>query len=123
MSSSIINLKEPTQCHLWQKENISTDDMAFETVQTYDCDDDDHLKRKLLKCKQCGQLYFYEFYEVIDYEKGNDPQYRTFIPVDSEIIAKEMSKKSPIDILYYYPRIQSDFPEDAKKRTTKWNKI
>jgi hypothetical protein len=45
----------------------------FELVETYA--DESHLRRYLLKCRECGQLYFFEFYEWVDWEHGNDPQY------------------------------------------------
>ena len=54
----------PTQCHLWQTENFSSQDLSlenFELLETFA--DDSHFWRYLLKCKECGQLYFYEFYE------------------------------------------------------------
>ncbi len=117
-------VKEPTQCHLWQKQDLSSSDLdpkTFEVIKVFL--DDDRLKRKLLKCKDCSQLYFYEFYEEIDYIGGNDPQYRTFVPVESKEQAEEISNKSLWEIHTYFPRLLCDFPKDADRPISpKWVK-
>lgn len=109
-----------TNCHLIHKENISEADLSTETLEHIErFTDESHLGRDLLKCKKCGQLYFFEFYEEIDWDKGNDPQYSTWIPVESEEKAKEMSVMTPIELLQFSPRIQKDFPSDAKEPSFK----
>lgn len=40
----------PTQCHLWQKEDISLADFDWEAVKTYW--DSSHEWRHLMKCNQ-----------------------------------------------------------------------
>src|ERR1700733_7265532 len=83
---------EPTQCVLWHNPTRVRDRVQdrFEIIDTYE--DDSNLIRRLLKCRECGQLYFYEFYEEIDWIDGDDPQYRKYIPVsnmsDVEILQK-----------------------------------
>lgn len=122
MKNEVIRLKEPVQCHLWQKEDLTSEDLdsptAFESLCTFV--DDSHMTRMLLRCKQCGQLYFYEFYEVIDWKEGNDSQYRTYFPIESEKTAEEMSKMTPIGLLLYFPRLQDDFPEEAEHPSVRW---
>lgn len=51
----------------------------FDQIQTFE--DTSHWWRHLLKCEDCGQLYFHEFYEEVDWQDGDDPQFWTFIPV------------------------------------------
>ncbi|MDD4062743.1 MAG: hypothetical protein PHV25_03200 [Candidatus Pacebacteria bacterium] len=107
---------EPKQCHLWRKEDLNNSDLRlnnFEELTVFT--NSSHLTRKLLKCKDCGQLYFYEFYEEIDFIGGNDPQYQTFIPVETEEKAKEISKEDLLEIHNHSPRILIDFPEEAEK--------
>lgn len=110
------------KCHLWNKDKPTKEDIDlksnFELLHTFV--HDSHLWRYLLKCKECGQLYFYEFYEEIDWDKGNDPQYTTFIPVASEDEAKKMAEKSPLELLQFSPRLQQDWPSDAEKSTIRW---
>jgi hypothetical protein len=73
-------LPPPTQCVLWEQPDlVMTPRGRFETVETYT--DESHLQRALVKCRECGQLYFYEFYERVDWDKGDDAHYSTFIPV------------------------------------------
>ncbi len=117
-----IKTKIPTQCHLWQKENLTSYDLAigdtFEVIKTYT--DESHLIRSLVKCKQCGQLYFHEFYEEIDWENGKDPQYTTYIPIEDIEAADELNKTNQLELLQFSPRLQNDFPSDADKPIIKW---
>lgn len=77
-------------------------------------EEDSHLMHRLYRCRKCGQLYFYEFYEEIDWAEGNDPQYRTLVPVEDEGSAELLSRKAPIELLAY-PSIRMDFPRKAKE--------
>ena len=105
------------QCRLWQidEPEVGRDDMDI--VETLA--EDSHFIRRVLRCRGCGQLYFYEFYEEIDWLNGNDPQYRTYVPVDEGDIAalREMGR---IRLLTYEPRLQRDWPRDAERPITKW---
>lgn len=124
MKNSNINVQtiRPEQCHLWNEEYIKEDKNIsgdFEELNTFE--DESHLIRRLLKCKDCGQLYFYEFYEEIDWVNGNDPQYRTWIPVKTEKDAKKLSMIPVIEILKFFPRLQSDWPSNAERPKFKWS--
>jgi hypothetical protein len=110
-------MKRPTQCVLWEKpELVGTD--HFELIETYV--HESHLWRYLLKCRECGQLYFFEFYEVIDWIDGDDPQYLTYIPIETAEEIETLKKSSPIDLLRYFPRLQKDFPKGAKSPNVRW---
>ena len=115
-------MKQPAQCHLQQKENLTNEDINvknnFELLHTFE--DESHLWRYLLKCKDCGQLYFYEFYEEIDWKEGNDPQYRTFIPIESKEEAENMAKMKSFELLKISPRLQYDWPANADKSKIYW---
>ncbi len=114
-------MRNPTQCHLWQAENLSPKDLygCFESLEEFE-EEDTHFRRALMRCKHCSQLYYYEFYEWIDWEGGNDPQYRTWIPVESREEIEELNKTDHISLLRYFPRLQSDFPRDAKEPRVFW---
>ena len=91
----IENRKQPAQCHLWAKDRLADEDLDCLTfVKEYM--DDPHLARWLSRCGLCGQLYFGEFYEVVDWDKGDDKQYATLIPVENESEADEINK-------HYFP--------------------
>jgi len=114
-------IQKPLQCHLWQKEEVSSDDLAaenFAVVKTYL--DESHAIRRLLQCRHCGQLYFYEFTEEIDWEGGNDPQHRVWIPVGSRAEAGELSRLPRLELLQLSPRLQSDWPQEVEKPQVQW---
>ena len=113
-------MKNPTQCALWEKPELIDEPSKgrFEVIETFA--DDSHFWRHLLKCRECGQLYFFEFYEWIDWEKGEDPQYSTFIPVETDEEVEMLKKSSPLELLQYSPRLQKDFPKEAKQPTLRW---
>lgn len=102
----------PSGCHLWLNGNPSLEQLRDDLIDIKVYEDDSHLIRKLKKCKACEQLYFYEFYEWIDWVEGNDPQYRTWIPIRNIEDADALSKLSPMTLLTY-SGIRSDFPENA----------
>lgn len=107
-----IHNKIPFQCHLWQKGAPTAKQLLKDLVDVATYEDDSHLIRKVKRCRKCRQLYFYEFYEEIDWVGGNDPQYRTWIPIEDEDSAEELSSLSPLQLLRY-SGIRSDFPSDA----------
>ena len=117
-SEGEVEMKSPTQCVLWENPAPGARFEGFERLDTYV--DDDHLSRHLLRCRECGQLYFYEFYEWIDWEGGNDPQYRTYIPVESDTEIEALKKASPFELLKYFPRLQRDWPKEAPAPTVRW---
>jgi hypothetical protein len=109
----------PDRCHLWTKQHLKQSDLpVLEMVETYL--DEDHLKRSLVKCSDCGQHYYREYYEEIDWEDGNDPQYRTYIPIipDPDSI-KALSAMSPMELLGLIPRLLDDWNADGS-RVTQW---
>jgi len=107
-----IRISRPTKCFLWQVETLSIEQLrlAFQVVATYV--DDSHLIRTLLRCCECGQLYFHEFYEEIDWTEGKDAQYSTWIPIDDAESGEELSKMSPLALLVYQS-IRYDYPMRA----------
>lgn len=107
---------KPEQCILWKKPELIDGPLKnhFEYLKTFT--DNSHMERSLLRCRECGQLYFYEFYEEIDWESGNDPQYITLIPVRTSVEAKTLNQLLPIELLQYSPRMQQDY----KNPTLRW---
>jgi hypothetical protein len=105
-----ISTAEPEKCVLWKANALTIEQLrgSLELIITYE--DDSHLIRRLLRCKECGQLYFYEFYEEIDWQEGKDGQYFTWIPVDDKESAERLKSLSVMEILVY-PSIRYDFPK------------
>ena len=82
-SVKIVRLRRPTQCILWEQPNGISGKFSeiFDEIECYE--DSSHLTRSLYKCKECGQLYFHEWYEWVDWEDGNDKMYTTLVPVQT----------------------------------------
>jgi hypothetical protein len=110
-------MRNPTQCVLWENPVLADrpKSQTFKRIVMYV--DDSHLMRELLECRECGQLYFFEFYEEIDWENGNDPQYSTYIPVETEAEVETLKSASTFGLLKFFPRLQHDSGKDA---TTRW---
>lgn len=110
----------PTQCILWETPERVSGVMKnrFEVIDTYV--NESHHWRYLLKCRECGQLYFFEFYEEIDWVNGNDPQYSTYIPIETKDEIETLKNTSPLGLLQFFPRLQRDFPKDAKEPISHW---
>jgi len=108
--------RKPTQCHLWQKEDISKDEIfdSLEEIKTYT--KDSHFSRRLMKCKDCGQLYLREFYEEIDWVDGEDPQYWTHVPVNDEDDAKLVNGANRFEIQIFSPRLNYDWPKEGPQK-------
>lgn len=97
-------------CHLLQNDEVDYYNVlhnALEEVKEYI--HESHLWRHLKRCKDCGQLLFFEFYEWIDWEKGNDPQYCTWIPVNNVSEADNLNKLAPVELNAYFG-LHRDWP-------------
>ena len=112
---------EPRQCLYWCDPDRVRDGAfsnQFELVAQYA--NDNHFRRYLLKCRECGQLYFFEFYETVDWEGGSDPQYTKYIPVSTIGDGEELARLAPFALLKLSPRLSIDFPKEAKSPTVYW---
>jgi hypothetical protein len=98
-------LRHPTQCELWEKPELVYRPQRFEFMEMFV--EESHLSRALLKCRECGQLYFYEFYEQVDLKEGNDAMYSTYVPVEDSEDIQRMKEGSIYDLLYFTPRLQN----------------
>jgi hypothetical protein len=115
-------MREPTQCVLWSKPELANEPKKgrFELLETFV--EESHHWRTLLKCCECGQRYFFEFHEEIDWEDGDDPQYSTYIPVETDAEIEALKEASLIGLLRFFPRLQKDHPKGAKAPSVRWIK-
>jgi hypothetical protein len=111
-------LPPPTQCVLWRQPGLALAKGGFEVIETFV--DESHLVRSLRKCRECGQLYFSEFHERIDWDGGDDAQYSTYIPVPTRQEAETISKLSVFELMLYSPRLQSDHRTGVPGHTLHW---
>jgi hypothetical protein len=113
---------EPRQCHYWHSPELvrhAPMKEGFELIETYA--DESHLLRYLLKCRECGQLYFFEFYEWIDWDKGNDPQYSKYIPVSTVEEAAILAGLNQSELQQASPSLCIDFPSNVEAPIIYWS--
>lgn len=114
----------PTQCQLWQKEQVTNEDIQlsshFEHLNTFE--EDTHGVRRLLRCRECGQLYFYEFYEWVDWTGGDDSSISLLLPIQSEEEASKLANMATSELLQLSPHLRRDWPAEASKPMFRWIK-
>jgi hypothetical protein len=66
------------------------------------------LERSLFKCRECGQLYFFEWNEWVDWDEGNDTSYSTLIPVQTKEEVEALKATSIFTLMTYFPRLHLD---------------
>ena len=110
-------MKAPTQCCLWHKDCVDLMDLDFESVQTYTSSA--HLQRNLLRCRECGQLYFHEWYKHVSF-KHSAYEYDTYIPVTSQDEIDTLLKtKTSADLLAFTPQLHGSCVNDSES-TLRW---
>jgi hypothetical protein len=106
--SEIIYLQKPTQCLLWQHPDRIRIGQKFsdllEAIESYE--DSRYLTRSFYKCRECGQLYFYEWLEWA--HRGIDKTYDTFVPVKTQAEIEALKQTDSLSLLSYFPRLQFD---------------
>ena len=111
--------RQPTQCHLWQSDNLQPEDIdgALEVVETWA--DESHHSKHLCKCKACGQLYVDIWCELVDWDDGEDKTFTFYIPVQTELDMAQVKKADPpplsLDLLAFFPRINEDRGAGTRK--------
>jgi hypothetical protein len=105
---AFVQLRQPTQCALWEhpERALGKFSETFELVEEYV--DDSHHERSLWKCRECGQLYFREWYEHVDWDEGDDKIYTTLIPVQTMDEVAALKATTVFTLLLYSPRLQLD---------------
>jgi hypothetical protein len=113
-------VQAPTQCHLWQADVLRSEDFQdiFEVEQSFQ--ETSHFSRCLLRCTRCGQRYFYQFYETIDWDAGDDPQHSMYVPVDSAEEIETLRRTGLGDLGQFVPRLIKDFPKGTKEPIMFW---
>ncbi len=66
--------------------------------------------RNLLQCKDCGQLYFHVWFELVDWDEGDDRMHDFYIPITTKAEIDRLKDVLPpprsLDLLDYVPRLQ-----------------
>ncbi len=82
--------------------------------------EEDHLRRSILKCDKCEQIYFYEYLEERAWlDPEIDPVYKTYIPVNTVEEAEKLNEKSSVELSDIFPRLVDDLTANGT-RILKW---
>jgi hypothetical protein len=105
---TFVQLPPPTGCALWEHPERAGGKFSeiFEEVASYE--DSSHLERALYMCLECGQQYFFEWYEWVDWDGGNDRCYSTLIPVQTQEQLEALKQTDMFSLMRYYPRLHLD---------------
>lgn len=87
----------------------------MELIEELERDDMDHWWRYLLKCRECGQMYFFEFFETIDWNHGNDPQLKLMVPVESRSEIEPLLRRAPGSPITGTRYLREFWPADGEK--------
>ncbi len=96
-------LKQPIHCHLWQERTLTRDDLDLESIVSFA--DESHFARSVVRCRRCGQLYVFQFYELVDWQNGNDAMSTVYVPIEKDDI-ESMRRARPVDLTQSTPRLQ-----------------
>jgi hypothetical protein len=103
-------VSDATNCHLWRIDTVPEEEFraALERVETVT--DTSHLTKALYRCTNCGQFYFGIWYELIDWDEGDDQSYEVWAPVSSDDEIERLKRMLPppmsLDLLALSPRLQ-----------------
>ncbi|MHB8860551.1 MAG: hypothetical protein ACYC48_02335 [Minisyncoccota bacterium] len=111
------HMKKPTQCALWSKEKVEPWDLNLESLEVFT--NEPLLKRELFRCRECGQLYFHEWYEHHNFRR-DAYMYDTFIPVDTEEDITVLTQvKSSAELMAFLPQLHGSYT-NSQEDTLKW---
>lgn len=112
----------PIQCRYWNEPEALNGGYwdAFERLEHIV--DARHLDRMELRCKECGQHYFYEFTEEVDWENGGDKQYVTLIPVRNKTDIQILCQTSVLGLHADFPRLQMNNVDANRPNQWIWNR-
>jgi hypothetical protein len=109
-------MKAPIGCVLWREPALVDGPIneRFDVLATYI--GDDHLWRYLLKCRECGQRYLFQYHEVTGWTDGDRPQDTVYVPVDTDEEIETLKGAPPDRLLECSPRLHRAFMKAERPR-------
>jgi hypothetical protein len=105
-------LPAPTKCHLWNAPE-RLHEVRFDTVVVFD--EEDHYRRRLVKCPDCGQLYLQETPD----ETAADLAC-TYIPVPTEEHGAALALAAHASLMRVRPLLREEFPDGQTAPQFQW---
>jgi hypothetical protein len=112
--------------HCWPVEAEAAWSATCKLMRDTELIDESHFHILIVKCNQCAQRFISVFTEMIDWENGNDPQYRILLPItDFEAVSLIQNRDSiSEDVINALGKgrksLRRDFPKDAASPYTYW---
>lgn len=111
-------MRAPLRCELWKSpEATLARGMEAGFLLVHTVAKESHWWRHVLKCRDCGQLYVYEFTEEIDWADGEDPQFATWVPVETDAELAAARAAPPGGLARFVPRLCKDWPKGKARPT------
>ncbi len=117
--------RTPSRCILWTRTPVTNGHIdnfiatGSDLVETFV--DTGHFSRRLLRCRECGQLYVKEFHEIEEWSTGNDAQYTTLVPVETPEEIEAVRKADVLRIMDFVPQLRVDWPSDEDAPRAYWH--
>jgi hypothetical protein len=89
--------------------------------------DESHFIVTILACAACGQRFLSTFTETVDWVDGEDPQYRTLLPLTDEETADLVGRRDSLTEAALAAvgggrrRLRRDFPKGADEPRVYWS--
>jgi hypothetical protein len=110
-------MNQPKNCVLWRDpESVVSVPLqqGFELLETFV--EESHWWRYLLKCRECGQLYVFEFLEEVDWVDSDDPQFCTWIPIETDEEVERLKAAAQLDLRMFKPHLCDDRPKGGERK-------
>lgn len=110
-------MNQPKSCVLWRDpESVISVPLrdGFELLETFV--KESHWWRYLLKCRECGQVYVFEFLEEVDWVDSDDPRYCTWIPIETDEEVQRVKAAGQLDMRSFIPHLCDDRPKGAERK-------
>jgi hypothetical protein len=91
---------------------------GFELLERFVADS--HWSVSLLRCRECGLRYIFEFYEEVDWVDGDDPQYCAWVPVETDADVARVRPAGPGQLAGFRPCLRKDWPKGADAPKIYW---
>lgn len=114
----------PKQCILWKKKKLTPADVPagmFEGVSSLP--EIPHISERLLRCKECGQLYLFEYNDFFANYENDLPVYMTYVPVSEEELKEHLKVEKTMTSIFSAtkgPKLLYDVKEEGEN--VRWSK-
>ena len=74
------------KCHLLNEEELDSDTLGLDRFESVV--DSSHFAVDLCRCHDCGQVYVEVFWEIVDWNAGNDDMWQFYVPLSEDELSR-----------------------------------